>query len=176
MAYKGSDDQVQWSDNTFVRWESQRRKIRKGRADHGPRYRSTQLPLQHLDLTISGGVRLCQPHFIGKEHFVQVDARSQVNSCPHGSISTFHSTMRMTLLPVRSLQSLNLKQAAHLPNEIDRTNASLIIYNFFWYSNMAENMTNQNVCCRTCLHFPEMDQGSKSDCQQLRLKKSIWSQ
>ncbi|XP_003370483.1 conserved hypothetical protein [Trichinella spiralis] len=58
----------------------------------------------------------------------------------------------MTLLPVRSLQSLNLKQAAHLPNEIERTNASLIIYNFFWYSNMAENMTNQNVCCRTCLN------------------------
>ncbi|KRY10162.1 hypothetical protein T12_6150 [Trichinella patagoniensis] len=160
MAYKGSDAQVRWSDNTFVRWEvvdcirlktrtegnscctqdlksrektrqmfqekrdrSQRRKIRKGRADHGPRYRSTQLPLQHLDLTISGGVRLCQPHFIGKEHFVQVDARSQVNSCPHGSISTFHSTMRMTLLPVRSLQSLNLKQTAHLPNEIDPAEA-----------------------------------------------------
>ncbi|KRX22238.1 hypothetical protein T07_3739 [Trichinella nelsoni] len=60
--------------------------------------------------------------------------------------------MRMTLLPVGSLQSLNLKQAAHLPNKIDRTNASLIIYNFFWYSNMAENMTNQNVCCPTCLH------------------------
>ncbi|XP_003370482.1 splicing factor protein [Trichinella spiralis] len=37
--------------------QSQRRKIRKGRADHGPRYRSTQLPLQHLDLTIGGEVR-----------------------------------------------------------------------------------------------------------------------
>ncbi|XP_003378583.1 conserved hypothetical protein [Trichinella spiralis] len=85
-AYEGSDAQVRWSDNTFVRWEvvdcirlktrtegnsrctqdlksrektrqSQRRKIRKGRVDHGPRYRSTQLPLQHLDLTIGGEVR-----------------------------------------------------------------------------------------------------------------------
>ncbi|KRY25715.1 hypothetical protein T01_12130 [Trichinella spiralis] len=91
--HKGSDAQVRWSDNTFVRWEvvdcirlktrtegnsrctqdlksrekprqSQRRKIRKGRADHGPRYRSTQLSLQHLDLTIGGelvlvrGIRL----------------------------------------------------------------------------------------------------------------------
>ncbi|KRY03507.1 hypothetical protein T01_8771 [Trichinella spiralis] len=35
-------------------FQSQRRKIRKGRADHGPRYCSTQLPLQHLDLTIGG--------------------------------------------------------------------------------------------------------------------------
>ncbi|KRZ18508.1 hypothetical protein T11_16540 [Trichinella zimbabwensis] len=61
-------------------------------------------------------------------------------------------TIRMR--PVRrSLHSLNIKQAAHFPNEIYYTNASLITYNFFWYSHTSEHMTNQN--------FPEMDQGSQ---------------